>query len=216
MSVELSRRAFIQKSGSATLAAAAVGATSVRAQAKETVKVGVVGVGARGSGLVGILLDIPGVEITAIGDINTDNLERAQKMVTDKGRKKPDGYSKGDRDFERLCDRTDLDAVVTATPWEWHTPVAVAAMKAGKYAATEVPAAVTLEECWQLVETSEKTGQPCMMMENVNYFRNVMMILMIIRKGLFGELLHFEAGYQHDVRFVKFNDKGNLLWRGRH
>lgn len=216
MSVELSRRAFIQKGGGAALAAAAVGTTAAHAQAKETVKVGVVGVGARGSGLVGILLDIPGVEVTAIGDINTDNLERAQKMVTDKGRKKPDGYSRGDRDFERLCDRTDLDAVITATPWEWHTPVAVAAMKAGKYAATEVPAAVTLEECWQLVETSEKTGQPCMMMENVNYFRNVMMVLMIIRKGLFGELLHFEAGYQHDVRFVKFNDKGNLLWRGRH
>ncbi len=216
MSIELSRRAFIQKGGSAAIAAAAAGTAVSHAQAKDVVKVGVVGVGARGTGLVSILLDIPGVEIPAICDINTDHLERAQKMVADKGRKKPDGYSKGDRDFERLCDRTDLDAVITATPWEWHTPVAVAAMKAGKYAATEVPAAVTVEDCWKLVETSEKTGQPCMMMENVNYFRNVMMVLMIIRKGLFGELLHFEAGYQHDVRFVKFDTKGNLLWRGKH
>ena len=89
-------------------------------------------------------------------------------------------------------------------------------MKAGKYAGTEVPAAVTLDDCWQLVETSEKTGLPCMMFENVNYFRNVMMVLAMIRQNMFGELLHAEAGYQHDVRFVKFNDKGNLLWRGRH
>ena len=216
MSSELTRRDFIRKGGSAALAAAALGTSAAEAQPKETVKLGMVGVGERGTSLVKIFLDIPGMEIPAICDIDTEHLERAQKIVTDKGRKRPDGYSKGERDFERLCDRTDLDVVVTATPWEWHTPVAVAAMKAGKYAGTEVPAAVTLDECWELVETSEKTGRPCMMFENVCYFQNVMMVLMMVRKGLFGELLHSEAGYQHDVRFVKFDKNGNLLWRGKH
>ena len=89
-------------------------------------------------------------------------------------------------------------------------------MKSGKYAASEVPAAVSLDQCWELVETSESTRMPCMMLENVNYFKNVMMVLMMVRQNLFGELLHCEAGYQHDVRFVKFDKKGNLLWRGKH
>ncbi len=213
--MQFTRRDFM-KGSAAALGAATLAAQTAQGQTKDVVKVGVVGVGDRGTGLLKILLDIPGVEVTAIGDINTEHLARAQKIVTDKGMKSPDGYSRGSRDFERLCDRNDLDAVVNATPWEWHTPIAVAAMKAGKYAATEVPAAVTVEECWELVETYEKTGMPCMMMENVNYFRNVMMILMMVRENLFGELLHAEAGYQHDVRFVKFDGKGNLRWRGRH
>lgn len=216
MSNDLKRRDFIKTSSAAALGAAALGAVEAKAQQKEVVRVGVVGVGARGTGIVQTLLDIPGVEVPAICDINVENLERSLKNVTDKGRKRPEGYSKGPRDFERLCDRNDLDAVINATPWEWHTPIAVAAMKAGKYAGTEVPAAVTLDDCWQLVETSEKTGLPCMMFENVNYFRNVMMVLAMIRQNMFGELLHAEAGYQHDVRFVKFDPKGNLLWRGRH
>jgi len=216
MSSEVNRREFMKRGGTAAIGAAAIAAANqVQAQTKDTVRVGVVGVGSRGSGTVKTLMDIPGVEVAAIGDINEENLARAIKSVVDKGRKKPDGYSRGPRDFERLCDRNDLDAVLTATPWEWHTPVAVAAMKAGKYAAVEVPAAVTLDD-WQLVETSEKTGKPCMMLENVCYFRNVMMVLNMIRQNMFGELLHCEAGYQHDVRFVKFDEKGNLLWRGRH
>lgn len=217
MSSELNRREFIKKGSTAAVGAAALSTVgAVQAQTKDTIRVGVVGVGDRGTGTVKTLMDIPGVEITAICDINEENLARSIKNVVDKGRKRPEGYSRGPRDFERMCDRSNLDAVLTATPWEWHTPIAVAAMKAGKYAATEVPAAVTLDECWQLVETSEKTGKPCMMLENVCYFRNVMMVLAMIRQNMLGELLHCEAGYQHDVRFVKFDDKGNLRWRGKH
>ena len=218
MSPEFSRRDFMKAGGTAALAAAAYqsSAKTARAQSDRTVRIGVVGVGSRGTGLLKILLDLENVEVPAICDIDQEHLLRAQNIVTDKGRERPDGYSRGPWDFKRLCDREDLDAVLTATPWEWHTPVAVAAMKAGKYAATEVPAAVTVDECWELVETSEQTGMPCMMMENVNYFRNVMMVLNMVRQDLFGELLHFEAGYQHDVRFVKFDEQGNLLWRGRH
>jgi predicted dehydrogenase len=214
---DLNRREFMKKGSAAAAGAAALSNVSaVQAQAKDIIRIGVVGVGDRGTGTVKTLMDIPGVEIPAICDINEENLARSIKNVVDKGRKRPEGYSRGPRDFERMCDRSDLDAVLTATPWEWHTPIAVAAMKAGKYAATEVPAAVTLDECWQLVETSEKTGKPCMMLENVCYFRNVMMVLAMIRQNMLGELLHCEAGYQHDVRFVKFDEKGNLRWRGKH
>jgi predicted dehydrogenase len=114
-----------------------------------------------------------------------------------------------------MAERKDLDAIVTATPWELHTPVCVAAMKAGKYAATEVPAAITVEECWELVNTSEQTGMPCMLLENVNYFRNVLMVLNMIQQGIFGEIIHCEAGYQHDVRGGTLRD-GNLRWRTMH
>ncbi|MCE5250202.1 Gfo/Idh/MocA family oxidoreductase [bacterium] len=214
----MKRRDFIKSGATAVIAASALQSQAHAAgkEAGNPVRIGVVGVGSRGTGLLQILLDIEGVQIPAICDIDADHLARAQTIVTDKGRPRPEGYSRGPWDFKRMAERNDLDAVLTATPWEWHTPVMVAAMKAGKYGATEVPACVTIDECWELVETSEQTGKPCMMLENVNYFRNVMMVLTMIRQNLFGELLHFEAGYQHDVRFVKFDQNGNLLWRGKH
>ncbi len=218
MSTELGRRGFIKAAGAATAMAAAanIQPQNAEAAADKPVRVGVVGTGSRGSYLTKVLLSQENVEVPAVCDINPEHAAQAAQSVVEAGQKRPDLYTKGPWDFKRLCDRGDLDAVLTATPWEWHTPVALAAMEAGKYAATEVPAAVTIDECWQLVETSEKTKVPCMMLENVNYFRNVMMILNMIKDKLFGELLHCEAGYQHDVRFVKFDEKGNLKWRGRH
>ena len=216
--MELGRRGFIKAAGaaSAVVAAAGVQPDSAIAAADKPVRMGVVGTGSRGSYLTKVLLSQDNVEVVAIADVNPENASKAAKSVVDAGQKRPELYTKGPWDFKRLCDRNDLDAVLTATPWEWHTPVAVAAMEAGKYMAIEVPAAVTLEECWQLVETSEKTRMPCMMLENVNYFENVMMILNMIKAKLFGEMLHCEAGYQHDVRFTKFDEKGNLRWRGKH
>ncbi len=187
------------------------------AQAEKPVRIGIVGAGRRGTAHVQTLLDVPGVDIPAICDINEANLARAVGIVEQAGRKRPEGYSNGVEDFRRLCAREDLDAVLTATPWEWHTPVCVAAMKAGKYAATEVPAAITVEECWELVESSEKSGMPCMILENSCYDRNVLLVLNMIRLGIFGELLHAEGGYQHDVRLGgKVNEQGELLWRGMH
>ncbi len=195
----------------------AAGAVSLAAAVENTVRIGMVGVGGRGTGLLRNLLDLPGVEIPAICDINEDNLRRAQDIVEKAGRPQPAGYSGGPEDFRRLVERKDLDAVVTATPWEWHTPVCLAAMKADKYAATEVPAAITVEECWDLVNTSEKTGKPCMMLENVCYFRNVLMVLNLIQQGMLGEIIHSEAGYQHDVRGGKIRaTDGEIRWRGMH
>lgn len=101
----------------------------------------------------------------------------------------------GERDYERLVQRDDIDCVICATPWEWHTPFAVATMKAGKISALEVPGAVTLNECWELIKRSEETKQPCYLLENVCYFQEPLTILRMVREGIFGDVLHAQGGY---------------------
>ncbi|HUU26728.1 MAG TPA: Gfo/Idh/MocA family oxidoreductase [archaeon] len=216
--ISLTRRKFIKQSAAAGLALTLSGRTAKRAGAAEKgkVRLGFVGVGNRGTYLLRTALDLEGVEIPAVCDIDKDHLERARRLVEKSGAGKPEGYSRGPEDFRRLVEREDLDAVVTATPMEWHTRVMVAAMEAGKYGATEVPAAITVDECWQLVETSERTGRPCMMLENCCYWRNVLMILNLVEKGILGEIVHCETGYQHDCRYVTFGPDGGLLWRAQH
>jgi predicted dehydrogenase len=182
----------------------------------ERVRIGFVGVGGMGSVHVNNLLHIRGAEIRAVCDIVEEKVTRTQNRVEQAGFARPAGYSAGPRDFERMCQEEELDLVYTATPWEWHVPVCVAAMKAGKHAATEVPAAYTLDDCWRLVETAEKTGRHCVMMENCCYDRAEMLVLNMVRKGMFGELLHGEAGYLHDLRATKFSDRGEGLWRRAH
>ncbi|MBX9584289.1 MAG: Gfo/Idh/MocA family oxidoreductase [Gemmataceae bacterium] len=187
-----------------------------RAKPADPVRVGFVGVGVKGTEHVTNLLSLEGVELRAVCDIREVACAQAQRLAEARGQKKPTAYTRGERDFERMCQTEDLDLVYTATPWEWHVPVCVAAMRNGKHAATEVPAAVTLEECWQLVETAEATGKYCCMMENVNYMRDEMAILNVVRKGLLGELVHAEAGYRHDTRHLKASDIGDGLWLGAH
>ncbi|MEI7980755.1 MAG: Gfo/Idh/MocA family oxidoreductase [Bacteroidota bacterium] len=179
----------------------------------EKVRIGYVGVGGMGTAHVENLLKISGAEIVAVCDIVESRVKRAQDMVEKAGFRRPEGYSKNEFDWQQLCVRTDIDLVYTATPWQWHVPVCIAAMENGKHAATEVPAALTLDECWELVETSEKTGKYCMMMENCNYDKVEMMILNMVKKGLFGELLHAECGYLHDLRAVKHDMEGEGVWR---
>ena len=179
----------------------------------ETVRIGLVGVGGQGSTHVQNFLNIDGVKIKAICDIVPEKVERAQKWVVEAGQPKPAGYSKGPTDFKRMCETEDLDLVMTATPWEWHVPVCVSAMENGKHAATEVPAAMSLEDCWKLVETAEKFGRHCQMMENCCYDRIELMTLNLVRRGILGEVLHAEAGYLHDLREVKFSNGGEGLWR---
>ena len=182
----------------------------------DRVRIGFVGVGGMGSGHVRNLLKIDGAELRAVCDIVPEKVERIQKWVQEAGQPKPAGYSRGDTDFVRMCEEQDLDLVYTATPWRWHVPVCLAAMKNGKHAATEVPAAVTMDECWQIVEAAEKCRKHCVMMENCCYGRSEMMVLNMVRKGLFGELIHGEGGYLHDLRGVKFSPHGEGLWRRDH
>ncbi len=182
----------------------------------ETVRIGFVGVGHQGASHVENFLRIEGVAITAICDINPAKVEKMQQLVVDAGRPRPTGFARGPDDFRRLCDMEQLDLVFTATPWEWHAPVCLAAMRAGKHAATEVPMCVTLEECWALVETAARTRRHCVMMENCCYDRTEMMILNMVRQGLFGELLHAECGYLHDLRELKLTDFYEQRWRVKH
>ncbi len=180
------------------------------------VRIGFVGVGGMGSAHVNNFLRIPGCRITAVCDIVESKVARVQDQVAAAGFARPTGYSRGPTDFERLCAEEDLDLVFTATPWEWHVPVMLAAMKNGKHGATEVPAAHTVDDCWALVETAEATQKHCVMMENCCYDRPEMLILHMVRKGVFGELLHGECGYLHDLRDIKFSTDGEGLWRRFH
>ena len=182
----------------------------------DRVRIGYVGVGGMGTAHVENLLKIEGAEIRAVCDIVESRVRRAQDLVVQAGYPRPEGYSRSEHDFKRLCERNDLDLVYTATPWEWHVPICLAAMNAGKHAAVEVPAAISIEECWKLVETSEKTKLFCIMMENCNYDKIEMMILNMVKKGVLGELLHAECGYLHDLRDVKHNMDGEGVWRRAH
>lgn len=180
----------------------------------ETVRVGIVGLGMRGSGAVERLAYIEGVEITALCDKYPDRVEKAQATLKKMGRPAAKSYS-GDEGYKALCESNDVDLVYTPTPWYMHTPIAVYAMKHGKHAATEVPAAVTVEECWQLVETSEKTKKHCMMLENCCYDFFEMLTLNMSRNGMFGELLHAEGAYIHDLsKDYLFNKNAYAdMWR---
>ncbi|MCK4824922.1 Gfo/Idh/MocA family oxidoreductase [bacterium] len=225
----LDRRDFIKIGAAAGLGAALSGMnltscskhpksppTRIQSDPVDPVRIGYVGVGGMGSAHIRNLLRIEGAEISAVCDIVPEKVKRIQKWVEDAGQPKPEGYTLGEYDFERLCEREDLDLVYTATPWKWHVPVCIAAMKAGKHAATEVPAAITIEECWNLVETSEKTGKHCIMMENCCYGHGELTLLNMVRQGLLGEIIHGECGYLHDLRGVKFSNKGEGLWRLQH
>ncbi len=179
----------------------------------DTVRIGFVGVGGMGTSHYNNLLQIPGCEIVAVSDIIDSRVKRAQQMSEKAGFKKPDGYSSSPYDYKKMCERDDIDLIYTATPWKWHVPIVTYAMKSGKHAATEVPAAMSIDECWELVETSESTGKHCIMMENCNYDKAEMMILNMVKQGVFGELLHGECGYLHDLRAVKYDMEGEGVWR---
>ncbi|OHB66620.1 MAG: hypothetical protein A2V70_00765 [Planctomycetes bacterium RBG_13_63_9] len=212
------RREFLAQGMAAASAVVATPLLQRAAAAEEEkpVRLGFVGVGGRGTGLMQIVVRMQGVTVPAVCDVNPAAVARAQKVATDANQEKPEGYQKGPEDFRRMVQRDDLDAVITATPWEWHTPVAVAAMQAGKYAATEVPAALTLEECWQLVRTSEASGMPCMMLENWSFRRDNLAVLNMIRAGLLGEIVHCHCAHSHNCMHWYFDGQGNPRWSGEH
>jgi hypothetical protein len=192
-----------QPSGTAAFAAPAI----------PNVRIGYVGIGGQGSSHVRNLLKIKGCQITAVCDIRAERTDWATRAITDAGFAAPAVYNKGPRDFERLCETESLDLVYNATPWEFHVPIMLAAMKNGKHAATEVPAAMTLDDCWAIVEAAEKHQKQCVLMENCNYDRMEMMVYNMVRQGVLGEVLHAEGGYLHDLRAIKFADEGEGLWR---
>lgn len=179
----------------------------------ETVRIGFIGVGNRGSGSVTRVNRVEGVETKAICDKREvkarESADKLEKMGI-----KVDLYYENEDSWKKMCERPDIDLIYIATPWHLHTPMAVYAMKQGKHVAIEVPAATTMEECWQLVETSESTKKHCMMLENTCYDFFELLTLNMARQGYFGEIIHVEGAYLHDLRDSLMTDgKYSDNWR---
>jgi len=180
----------------------------------DKVRIGFIGLGSRGPGAVSRMSHIEGVEIKALCDIYPDRVEKCQEILRGKGLPEAAAYSGSEDSWKSLVECDDLDLIYITTPWKWHTPMAVYAMENGKHAATEVPAAVTLDECWQLVETSEKTRKHCMMLENCCYDFFELLTLNMARQGYFGEIVHAEGAYIHDLKFHNFSKEYYAgMWR---
>lgn len=167
--------------------------------AMDTVRVGFVGIGMRGSDAVARYTYVPGVKITALCDVEADRVEKAQKTLEDRGFPKAVGYSGSTEAYKELCDRDDIDLVYICTDWKHHVPIALYAMEHGKNVAVEVPAAASLEDIWALVNMSEKTRKHCMMLENCCYDFFELTALTMAQKGLLGEILHGEGSYHHNL-----------------
>ena len=180
----------------------------------QKLKVAFIGVGLRGCNHLNNALLRKDVDVTAICDVDPERIKIALKMIQDAGYKKPQVFGNSDADYKNLLNLKEIDAVVISTPWLWHTRMAVDSMKAGKYTALEVSAANTMEECWDLVNTHEATGSHLMILENVNYRRDILAVLNMVKQNVFGELVHFRCGYQHDLRGVKFNDGKTAYGKG--
>ncbi len=174
-----------------------------------TVRVGFIGLGNRGSSAVGRYTFIEGVEIKALCDLSEEEVKKSQNTLAKRGLKPAVEYV-GENAWKELCQRKDIDLIYICTDWINHTPMAVYAMEQGKHVAIEVPAATTIEECWQLVNTAEKTRKHCMMLENTCYDFFELNTLNMAQQGLFGELVHGEGAYIHDLRESNFNP--NAYW----
>jgi len=181
----------------------------------EKVRIGYIGLGMRGMDAVRRMLQVDGIEVRAVCDIIPERVAEAKKIVREAGFAEPAGYDRGEEAWRKLCERDDIDLVYSCTPWALHTPNAVYAMNQGKHAAIEVPAAMTLEECWELVDTAEKTQRHCMMLENCCYDFFELATLNMARNGVFGELMHAECAYIHDLRWLKFDKENGYqdMWR---
>ncbi|MES2809572.1 MAG: Gfo/Idh/MocA family oxidoreductase [Bacteroidota bacterium] len=206
----MERRAFI-----ATGAIAAAGFTilpsgSLFAKPLDKVRLGYIGVGDRGMTHIAAAIQRIDCEIVAICDIQERSLKRCRETIAKSGRPAAKEYTGGLDAYKKLLAHNDIDAVIIATPWQFHHPQSIDAMKAGKYVGCEVIAGLTVKEHWDIVETSEKTGMPYMTLENVCYRRDVMATLNMVRQNLFGEVLHVEGGYQHNLRDVLFNGAGGV------
>ena len=200
----MKRRDFL-KASVATAALAGLSLESVAKSRRDRLRFGVIGTGLRGQVHLHELLRREDVEIAAICDIDPYMLERAAALQTEAGRKPARVYTGNPEAWRDMLAAGGLDAVIIATPWEWHTPQAIAAMRAGIAVGCEVVAGITLEDHWQVLRAQQESGAPYMLLENVCYRRDVMAVLNMVRQGVFGEIVHLEGGYEHDLRAVKFN-----------
>ena len=199
-------------------------AMGLHAPALDEVRVGVIGVGGRGSYLLKSLCNFPKTKVVAVCDVREDRVAKSAADVVAAGQKDPAKYFGSEEVFRKMCERPDVNLVYVCTPWEWHAQMALYAMQCGKHVCVEVPMAMTVEDCWRLVKMAEKTRLHCMMLENCCYGYDEMFALNLCRKGVLGELVHGEAAYIHDLRswYSSGNDKGEAFqtfrfkWFQRH
>lgn len=184
----------------------------------DTVRIGIVGLGMRGISAVERFIHIPGVEIKALCDIRPELTERAEKVLLNAGKEKPTSYHGSEDLWKKVCEREDIDLIYVVTDWKNHANIGVYAMEHGKHVAIEVPAAMTLEEIWDLINTSERTRKHCIQLENCVYDYFEMTTLNMAQQGLFGELLHAEGAYIHYLEefWTYYYDNWRLDYNNEH
>jgi predicted dehydrogenase len=220
--MNVSRRKFVKDSISATMAVGWVSPLSAEAgnnkQQNSSVRAGIIGTGGRGTHLMRELLKIDDVEIVSVCDLSAQKAENAASICNQIKNQQPKVYSRNEKTYLEMLDKEKLDVVIIATYWDSHAAIALDAMNRGIYPGIEVPAALTTDHCWELTETSEKTGIPCMMLENWSFRRDNLAVLNMIRAGLFGEIVHSHCAHSHDcIDHWFFEAKsGEAKWPARY
>ncbi|MBN8218641.1 MAG: Gfo/Idh/MocA family oxidoreductase [Spirochaetes bacterium] len=210
---------LLSQAGLFSASASGSGAVGLKTPALETVRAAFIGIGGRARGHLGHLLKLEGAKVVALADPGPASIEAALKLCEEAGAPKPEVYGNGPQDYKRMLERSDIDLVFVSTAWEDHARQSVDVMKSGKHVFIEVPAAVTLDDCWALVDTAERTGKHCMMLENCCYGREELFCLNLCRLGVLGELLHGEGAYIHELRGQMENVSSEHLmgiWRTNH
>lgn len=214
----MNRKEFIKATAVGAAALTVLPTTGLLATKKtiaDKVRVVMIGVGARGLNHLELLLMRADTEVVAICDVDPITLNKALEEVTKKGKKMPQVFTGDDYVWRKMLEIKDIDAVIIATPWEWHKSMIISSLEAGiKYVGSEVVIGITLEDHWDVVKAAEKHKAHVVMLENVCYRRDVMAVLNMVRQGLFGEMVHLQGGYQHDLREVKFNDGKGYYGKG--
>ena len=203
----MERRTFVKNTA---LASAAIGLYPFQgfgSSPENKVRLALIGVGLRGQAHLDNALRRNDVDVVAICDVDDRMIGMATDIIRKSGKPMPKIFKGGAHEYQKLLEQKNIDAVLIVTPWEWHTPMIVDSLQAGiKYVATEVVLGITLEDHWAVVREAEKQNAHVTMLENACYFRDVLAVLNMVRQGVFGEIVHLQAGYQHDLRGVKFNN----------
>jgi predicted dehydrogenase len=213
----MNRKDFIKNAALAGVSFSLFPTTNIFAgkKAGPKIRLAIIGTGARGIGHVDLVLRRDDTELVAICEVEPRALARTKELITKSGKKMPQIYSGDVNVWQTMLQKEKLDGVIIVTPWEWHKSMIIGAMDAGiKYVGTEVILGITLQDHWDVVKAAEKNNAHVMMLENVCYRRDVMAALNMARHGLFGELIHLQGGYQHDLREVLFNDGEHTYGHG--
>lgn len=203
----MERRKFVKDTALATAAFSVIPSVRLMANEEKKARIAIIGVGFRGQAHLTNLLRRSDVDVIAISDIEDRMLEMATNIIKKSGKPMPQIFKGDPYSYKKLLELKNIDGVIIATPWEWHTPMIMDSLQAGiKYVGAEVVLGITLDDHWKVVHETEKQKANVMILENACYFRDVLAILNMVRQGVFGEIIHLQAGYQHDLRGVKFNN----------